>query len=216
MVLVRLAYVADLPSPAELVRTAEGAAPATAPRGDRAAAASRPPLAPAPQSSAAAAVAVPLPAAEPMNPAPTAAARDPMPQSFAEVVALFDEKREAVLRAHLMAHVHLVHFEPGRIEFRAADEAPRDLANRLGQLLGEWTGARWVVAVSSAEGEPSLRQQEESRDRALRNEVAEHPLVRAVLETFPGATIAAVRERFASGEAEESEADDTGTEEDMT
>jgi DNA polymerase-3 subunit gamma/tau len=216
MVLVRLAYVADLPSPAELVRSAEGAAPAAAPRGDRAAAAPRPPLAPAPQSSAAVAVAVPLPAAEPTTPAPTAAARDPMPQSFAEVVALFDEKREAVLRAHLMAHVHLVHFEPGRIEFRAADEAPRDLANRLGQLLGEWTGARWVVAVSSAEGEPSLRQQEESRDRALRNEVAEHPLVRAVLETFPGATIAAVRERFASGEAEESEADDTGTEEDMT
>ena len=213
MVLVRLAYVANLPSPAELVRTAESAA-ATTTRGDPAAAAPRP-LASAPQSSTAA-VAVPLPAAEPVNPAPIAAACDPMPQNFAEVVALFDEKREAVLRAHLMAHVHLVHFEPGRIEFRVGDEAPRDLANRLGQLLGEWTGARWVVAVSSAEGEPSLRQQEESRDRALLNEVAKHPLVRAVLETFPGATIAAVRERFAPGEGEESEADDTGTEEDMT
>jgi hypothetical protein len=29
----------------------------------------------------------------------------------------------------------------------------------------------------------------------MRNEVAAHPLVRAVLDTFPGATIAAVRDR---------------------
>jgi hypothetical protein len=30
----------------------------------------------------------------------------------------------------------------------------------------------------------------------LESEVAQHPLVRAVLDAFPGATIAAVRERF--------------------
>jgi len=97
-----------------------------------------------------------------------------------------------------VSHCHLVHFEPGRIELRPADGAPRDLANRLGQLLGEWTGTRWLIAISEAEGEPTLRQQEASHDRALRNEVARHPLVQAVLETFPGATIAAVRERFAA------------------
>ncbi|MGE5146835.1 MAG: DNA polymerase III subunit gamma/tau, partial [Candidatus Eiseniibacteriota bacterium] len=120
----------------------------------------------------------------------------PMPQSFAEVVALFDEKREALLRSHLYAHVRLVAFEPGRIEFRPIDGAPRDLANRLGQLLGEWTGARWIVAVSQAEGAPSLAEAETERAGALRNEIAAHPLVQAALETFPGATIAAVRERF--------------------
>jgi DNA polymerase-3 subunit gamma/tau len=120
-----------------------------------------------------------------------------MPQSFEEVVALFDKRREAVLRSHLAANLHLVHFEPGRIEFRPAAGAPRDLANRLGQLLGEWTGARWLIAISEAEGEPTLRQRQEQRETELRNGVAAHPLVRAVLETFPGATIAAVRERFA-------------------
>ena len=123
-----------------------------------------------------------------------------MPQSFAEVVALFEEKREALLRAHLVSHVHLVAFEPGHIEFRPEEGAPRDLANRLGQLLGEWTGQRWIVAVSQAEGAATLAQQEAQRDGAVRNEVAAHPLVRAVLDTFPGATIAAVRERF-GGEA---------------
>jgi DNA polymerase III subunit gamma/tau len=49
--------------------------------------------------------------------------------------------------------------------------------------------------VSQAEGAPTLAEQEAQRASALRNEVAAHPLVRAVLDTFPGATIAAVRER---------------------
>ena len=124
-----------------------------------------------------------------------------MPQSFAEVIALFDEQREALLRSHLWSHVHLVAFEPGRIELRPADAAPKDLANRLGQLLGEWTGSRWIVAISQAEGAPTLAAQEARRSAALRNEIAAHPLVQAALETFPGATIAAVRERFAAPDA---------------
>jgi DNA polymerase-3 subunit gamma/tau len=105
-----------------------------------------------------------------------------------------------------------VHFEPGRIEFRPAQDAPRDLANRLGQLLSEWTGSRWLIVVSEAEGDPTLRQRQEQREVELRNGVAAHPLVQAVLETFPGAMIAAVRERFAN--AAEGEA--TGVDEPVT
>src|SRR5438046_9357921 len=123
---------------------------------------------------------------------------DAMPQSFAELIALFDQRREALIRSHLWSHVHLVAFEPGRIEFRPQEAAPRDLANRLGQLLGEWTGTRWVISVSQAAGGPTLAEAEAQRAGAVRNEVAAHPLVRAVLDTFPGATIAAVRERFAA------------------
>src|SRR5260221_14115698 len=118
----------------------------------------------------------------------------PMPRDFAEIVALFEQHREAVLRSHLWSNCHLVHFEPGRIELRLAEAAPRDLPNRLGQLLGTWTGARWVVSVSREAGAPSLREQAERHARHLRSEAAEHPMVRAGLEIFPGATIEAVRE----------------------
>jgi DNA polymerase III subunit gamma/tau len=70
-----------------------------------------------------------------------------------------------------------------------------------------------MIAVSEAEGEPTLREQEERRERELRNEVAIHPLVRAVLETFPGATIAAVRERFTASEVEADETSSVDSEE---
>jgi DNA polymerase-3 subunit gamma/tau len=210
MVLVRLAYVADLPAPAELVAalaapTGHGGAALPQARAEvrRADAPPHPgPLV------AAAAPALPAPLVEPAeNPPPASAVgHDPMPQSFAEVVALFDQRREAVIGAHLREHVHLIAFEPGRIEFRPAEGAPSNLANRICQLLGEWTGERWLVARSEATpGEPTLAEQEERRERAVHGEVAAHPLVQAVLETFPGATIAAVRERFAPGAPEANE-----------
>ena len=208
MVMVRLAYVADLPVPADLVRALSSAdAATTRPTAPVHGASPAAPSARRIESAVAAAAprAVPQPAPE----APPSAALEPVPRDFAEVVALFDQRREALLRAHLWSQVHLVAFEPGRIEFRPAEGAPRDLANRLGQLLGEWTGNRWVVTVSQAEGAPTLAEQEARRVGELRSEVAAHPLVRAALETFPGATIAAVRERFAAAEPG-AEPDETG------
>ncbi len=232
MVLVRLAYIADLPAPAELVRSF-AAAPGVAgsPAGSRGI-----------STAMASNVTAPSPAVAVVQPTETARSRptagnavraiaelpaelhvpgtqpahDPMPQSFTEVIALFDRKREALLRSHLWSDIHLVHFEPGRIEVRPASSAPRDLTNRLGQLLSDWTGSRWLIAVSEAEGEPTLREQEERRQRDLRNEVTSHPLVQAVFETFPGATIAAIRERFAAAgpDGDEASPEDPGEEAD--
>ena len=138
---------------------------------------------------------------------------DPMPQSFAETLDLFEKHGEVITRAQLWSQVHLVGFEPGTIEFRPVENAPRDLASRLSQRLSEWTGTRWVVAVSQAAGEPTLEQQQQTRDSERQSEVAGHPLVRAVLDAFPGATIAAVRERFvapAPTAEDEGIADDVG------
>jgi DNA polymerase-3 subunit gamma/tau len=219
MVLVRLAYVADLPVPAELVRSLaaspvpDGRRPATEePVANRTSGAEPPPpatqplvtVAPTSMTASSLAAAPRVEVEERTSPLPTSSVEhDPMPQSFAEVVALFDKRREAVIRSHLREHLHLIAFEPGRIEFRPAEGAPGNLANRISQLLGEWTGQRWLVARSEAAlGEPTLREQEERRELDMRNEVERHPLVQAVLETFPGATIAAVRERFSPVESE--------------
>ena len=227
MVLVRLAYVADLPVPAELVRSLaaspvpDSRRPATEePVANRASGAEPPPpatqplitVAPTSMAASSLAAALRVEVEERASPLPTSSVEhDPMPQSFAEVVELFDKRREAVIRSHLREHLHLIAFEPGRLEFRPAEGAPGNLANRISQLLGEWTGQRWLVARSEAAlGEPTLREQEERRELDMRNEVERHPLVQAVLETFPGATIAAVRERFSPVE---SEADETTIEE---
>jgi DNA polymerase-3 subunit gamma/tau len=240
MVLVRLAYVADLPLPAELVKSVtSGEAIATrtvpnVPASPRPPAVMPPPTAaPSPSGDTVVFVelspppvamarrgdggnAAPAMAAlqsQPLLDPPPAVANSPqfdlMPQSFAETLDLFEKHGEVITRAQLWSQVHLVGFEPGTIEFRPVENAPRDLASRLSQRLSEWTRTRWVVAVSQAAGEPTLEQQQQTRDSERQSEVAGHPLVRAVLEAFPGATIAAVRERFvAAPPAAEDEAVD--------
>ncbi len=182
MVLVRLAYAADLPTPADAVKSLESGA-AVAARAPTAA-----PVRPAPRPSMTAtavatdhlpqAVAAPQPSAE--------AAPLAQPQSFAEVVKLFVAKREAVLSTHLHRNVHLVRFEQGLIEFKPGRLAPSDLAGQVGKMLTGWTGQRWVVSVSNAGGAPSLYDQEIDTAKS-------DPLVKSLLEAFPGATVEAIK-----------------------
>ena len=121
------------------------------------------------------------------------------PRSFAEVVALFESRREPRLVHHLMHHVHEVRCEPGLIEFRPEPKAPTDLAARLSDLLGQWTGRRWIASVSSAPGKPTLNEQKAAKGDALRNQAENDPLVQAILKTFPGARLDAVRRKGEQG-----------------
>jgi DNA polymerase III subunit gamma/tau len=209
MLMVRLAFVADLPSPAELVRRlqpggVEAGAPAPALTAGISGGASggvsggrTMRVEPAgeiglPAGGGAPALArrvEPAPAAGPTPPADR-----PDPKNFEAVVALFGARREALLRTQLAANVHLVHFEPGRLEFRPTPAAPRDLASRVGDLLTQWTGRRWVVSIASAGGAPTLHEQARTTAAERHQAAAGHPLIRAVLDTFPGATIQAVRD----------------------
>jgi DNA polymerase-3 subunit gamma/tau len=112
-----------------------------------------------------------------------------------EIVALFEARREARLVHHLMHHVHEVRCEPGLIELRTQPKAPPDLAPRLSELLSQWTGRRWIATVSSAAGKPTLNEQKAAKGDELRSQAENNPLVQAILKTFPGAKLDAVRRK---------------------
>jgi DNA polymerase-3 subunit gamma/tau len=126
--------------------------------------------------------------------APDQAPAGPRLASFRDVTALVAERREAMLHAHLVHSVHLVRFAPPVIELRPQPEAPKDLAPRLAAFLAEVTGSRWTIALSAAAGEATLAEQGSAADTARRSAAAEHPLVRAILEAFPGARIDSVHD----------------------
>jgi DNA polymerase-3 subunit gamma/tau len=220
MVIVRLAHAANMPTPEEAIRrlTEDGAAaPApTAPAPQAPApqppaaqsAAPTPPASPAPSSGGGAARALARPEpdyddapdydAEPdYDPAPTAEADSgPMQariDSFTDLVALAGTLKEGILQSHMLAQVHLVTFEPGRMEFRPGPGAPDNLAGDLGRFLKSVTGERWMVTVSNEQGQPTLAEQRAKAQAAEKDELSEHPLVKAVMEAFPGAEISDVR-----------------------
>jgi DNA polymerase-3 subunit gamma/tau len=199
MVLIRLCYLADLPPPGELVKRIVADGPGAA----GGTVASAPPAIGGGGVSGASGgggarafsggAAVAAMASAPPQPVPREPVT-PRPSSFREVVALVAGLREPMLHAHLLQSVHLVRFAPPVIELRPQAEAPRDLASRLAALLLEATGTRWTIALSSAPGEPTLAEQGGAADTARREAAADHPLVRAILEAFPGARIEAVHD----------------------
>jgi DNA polymerase III subunit gamma/tau len=208
MALVRIAYAADLPTPDEAIRSLGDAAGgngasatvpspasgggmpggvATTPRSE-----ARAPRGP---HASAATNAAPMPA---QRQAPDAAPRDEAVEiravnSFAELIALATEKRDLVMKSALERDVRLVRFEDGTLELALEPSARKTLVGELSKKLGDWTGRRWMVAVSAEAGQPSLRAQAETRKAELTDVVRDDPLVQAVLQRFPGAKIVDVR-----------------------
>ena len=186
MVLIRLAHVADQPTPGELVRRLQ-AAPAQS--SSPAAPPSRPGGGGGTRAVGGGAPAVAVAAVAPAAPSPAQ-----MPATFEAVVAIFAERREALIQAQLETYAHVVRLEPGRLELRLDPGASADLANRVGQLLSEWTGQRWIISLSTAAGEKTLTEKREAAELDRFERARSVPLVQAVLSAFPGAEIVAVRD----------------------
>jgi DNA polymerase-3 subunit gamma/tau len=113
--------------------------------------------------------------------------------SFSELVALAGTQRDIQLKTALERDVRLVRFEQGLLEFSLAPGGSPQLAAQLTRKLQDWTGQRWMVALSTAPGTETLVEQAETKEKERRIGVQAHPLVRATLDQFPGAVIVAVR-----------------------
>ena len=220
MVIIRLTYAADLPDPADLIKTLkEQGADAVSASGASGAGAPSP--SPAASSSAHAASQGSIPTGRSAEPAAVMAGVPPsgaMPSGggeraalaivpdvepeeeerihitqFEHVVAALEQAREVLLASQVYQYVHVVKFQPGRLEMRVAEQAPQRLSQDLGQALSKITGERWVVSVSSAPGEPTLAQRDEAILNAERDEVLAMPIMKEVLSVFPDAKIQTIK-----------------------
>jgi DNA polymerase-3 subunit gamma/tau len=202
MILVRIAYAADLPTPDEAIRALDSgggfssangggggrSAPSSPPRMEAAMAPARsmsPPARSMPETSAMRQQAAPQP--EP------AAATHLRLSTFPEIVALATEKRDLAIKAALENDVRLVRAEDGRLEVALEANAPRSLVNDLSRKLEQWTGRRWAVIVSNAAAQPTLRAQAQAQQNALENSVQADPRVQDVMAKWPGAKLETVR-----------------------
>ena len=186
MVLVRLAYASELPSPDELIARLQ----------------SQPNGGPSPGSMSAvphrgSVNAGPLAArqlelAPRFEAAPSAAPQPglPSPRSYLEVVALAGEKRDVLLKTALETQMRPVAFREKSIEVALVEGADPSIIQMLSQRLKQWTGQTWGVSVSmKAPTGPTLRDVKDQRQAEVTAQAAEDPLVKAILETFPGATV---------------------------
>jgi DNA polymerase-3 subunit gamma/tau len=136
-------------------------------------------------------------------PEPTAAVQNaPNLRTLEDIAALAVAKGAPVLKVHIENDMHLVSLEPGKIEFRPSERAPRTLSGDLAQRLKEWTGIRWVVSVVREGGAPTIAEAKRNAHAAKLDSVLQEPMVRAVMDRFPGAEIIAVRDLMQDDGAE--------------
>ena len=215
MVLVRLAYAADLPPPGELARQVKESGGAKENGAGRSQAPARSESSPA--TAQAPAASDDPPPRESKNPAPEPEPEAPNLQSFEDVVALADAKRDLKLKNALLEHVRLVHFKPGHIELSPLPTAKPDLLQELMRKLKGWTGRVWIVSTSEQEGAEPLGAQRRAQEAREIEQLQAHPAVQEVLQHFPDARIAEVRSTAQgtddeeNGEAPEDEFKNDGT-----
>ena len=220
MVLVRIAYVADMPTPDEVIRMIEqngGASPAGAaspvPRSAPSATVSSMTASPA---RAAVAPRTETSARQQAIASPSEAPSAPALRinTLPELVALAASQRDLLIKGALEADVRLVRIEDGRLEIALERSAARALVNDLSRKLEQWTGRRWTVIVSNEAGQPTLREQS-LVEKGQRERAAEaDPRVKEVLARFPGAKVVEVRKLAAEPpESEVTGGDDGFTEE---
>ncbi len=118
------------------------------------------------------------------------------PNSFEEFVALFESHNEAAIAFQLNDNAHLESFALGRLDIRLKEQAPKNLTGRMIDLLKQWTGERWVISLTMAQGDDTLYEQDQENERQLHIRLMKNPLIKSVLEHFPGAKITDIKKKI--------------------
>ncbi len=223
MVLVRIAHVADLPTPNEALKmlaergpgalagggggtqsSGSGGPRATASAGgdpgpamrmvENAAPRMRSSALPMRASSAAIAPA-PTPATPPMGRATPAAQPAPAerPKTFADIAAMATKNRDLPMKHGIERYIRVIRFEPPQVELALTPDAPPGFLTDLGKRLADWTGERWMIAVGNGEAEPTLHEQATAAKARVESDARNDPTVLAVMRHFPGAEIVDIR-----------------------
>jgi DNA polymerase-3 subunit gamma/tau len=171
MALVRLCYVSDMPGPDVLLKRLQNGEPLTGPQGPGGGGAI---------GGGAGATATAI-RSQP--------AQLPQPQSFGEVLALIDAKRDIGLRTDVEQFVRLIAFRPGAITFELAPRAPGDLVRKLSMRLRDWTGQRWLIATEGSGGAETVIETRHREKAIFEAKMEQMPFVAAIRSTFPDAQI---------------------------
>ena len=224
MVLIRLAHVAPMPTPADLVKKLEQIPPNAISGGmssgmPRQESTGRPTSSSAPAAEATsdpdpepepAPIIAPEP--EPVSSAPIPQSQTPfsMPNDLDELVALFENQGELILANQIRLNLKIVRFDEGVIDYDQSSQITENTMTDITRLLHQWTAVKWVITPTETEGGRTLDEREQDQKQAEIAAISTHPLVAATLERFNGATVTSITP-IDSLEPGPTEADDSET-----
>lgn len=112
-----------------------------------------------------------------------------------DVAQLFEAHKEMLMASRIRQDARLVSFAEGRIEIQSNPLLPANFTKEISASLKEWTGKAWVVALSQTEGQPTLQEVRLEAEQQEKDRIASHPKVAEILTLFPGARITRITDK---------------------
>ncbi len=213
MVLIRLAHVANMPTPGDLVKKLKDVTPdmlasstpaSSAPTSSAPVSSTSvsstlaeqwpdqdmpPPMADMPDHMADHMVPAPSAPSSPQLASPQLASPQPVPENMIQMAQIFEDHGELKLASYLRTRIRPVLLEAGRFEFSADRPLDESVPGQIGYFLTEWTGMRWMVSVATQSGSDTLDEIEHAQKQAIYDILAADPIVKSAMDTFPDTTI---------------------------
>ncbi len=187
MLVIRMCYTAQLPSPAEIIGELKGKLPAHPDKKEDSRLRT--------EASASRTFSEAKSGEDGERETRPEGEKSPAPNfaSFEDIVAHAAQLRDIMLKIALEEQVELVKFGPGFLEIHTLEGAPRNLAQELARKLQAWSGERWIVSLSEDRGMTPLGARRRAEEAKAVEEIRKHPAVKSVMHHFPDAEIKSVR-----------------------
>ena len=207
MVIIRLAYAANLPDPSDLIKKLKDgsvqAAPAqdtgspAASTGTTASTVHQQDFTPPPQTVGGSVNSSGQETARTAPELSVVPTTQPITdiKTLEDIIAVLEQNDEILLASQLFHFAHPVKLEKGHFEFRPDDAAMPELAQNLSRKLKDITQDHWMVVISKEQGKATLAEIAEKERLQELADVAKLPLVENILKIFPDAQLTQIMEK---------------------
>ena len=115
--------------------------------------------------------------------------------SFDDLIKICNENKEIKLKYELENNVNLVKFERLRIEISFNEKLDKNFIKDLTFKLQEWTGERWIITLSKAIGEISLKEKLKKEKKQKIETIQKSKFFLDLKEKFPDIKLIDIKEK---------------------
>ena len=194
MILIRIAYAANLPTPAEILNDVKK-------NSSLAVSAPRPLPSVAPQVASTS-------SAKPQETQSSSTEGGSKPSSFfspEELISYLESTRRLLIVYSLKSDVSFDTFEDGYIKMAVSDKISPDFILNLHKILENATGNPWKIDTYRGTLKQTLFQKENAKLEEERRDIMESPLVKAIMAEFKGARIETIIRKVAEDDSQDDE-----------
>ena len=111
--------------------------------------------------------------------------------SFKDIIEVAGKNKNLILKKFLQEDVRLVSFEVGHIDINV-ESGNEEIIKDLIAKLYEWTDQRWIINVSMKKGDDTIIEKQKQKQDDIITELSNSDEMKKVLEAFPDSEITSV------------------------